>query len=45
MILSDAAHAVDIPELTIPILDITLFEDSPPGAASPSPSVEPVGQD
>ena len=37
---SDAARAVDIPEVHIPIIDITLFEDGPPtlpGGPSPSP--------
>ena len=45
LVFSDAAHAVEIPELTIPILDITLFDDGPPtvpGAASPSPSAAPL---
>ena len=45
LIFSDAARAVDIPEIHVPILDITIFEDGPPslpGPVSPSPSVEPV---
>lgn len=43
--LSDTGRTVDIPEVHIPVLNITLFDDgppSPPGAASPSPSVAPA---
>jgi len=42
---SDAARAVQIPEVTIPVVNITLFDDglpAPPGAPSPSPSVGPT---
>ena len=38
LVFSDAARAVQIPELTIPIVDITLFDD-----ASPAPSPPPSG--
>ena len=45
LIFSDAARAVDVPEIYVPILDVTIFEDGPPslpGLASPSPPAEPV---
>lgn len=45
LIFSDAARAVDVPEIYVPILDVTIFGDGPPNLpvlASPSPSVEPV---
>ncbi len=40
---SDAARAVDVPELHIPVINVTLFDDGVPDlpAASPSPSVAP----
>jgi hypothetical protein len=41
---SDAARAVDVPELHIPVINVTLFDDGLPdlpAAASPSPSVPP----
>ncbi|MEX1333717.1 MAG: hypothetical protein AB1Z66_00285, partial [Candidatus Limnocylindrales bacterium] len=42
---SDVARAVEIPELHIPIIDITLFDDGLPdlpGGASPMPSLAPA---
>ena len=45
LVFSDAARAVDIPEVYIPIIDITLFEDGPPSLPAltqPVPSAEPV---
>ena len=41
LIFSDAARAVDIPEITIPVLDITIFDDGLPAGPPPSPSPTP----
>jgi hypothetical protein len=45
LVSSDTAGAVDIPEVHIPIVDVTLFEDGPPSlpaVTQPAPSAEPV---
>lgn len=45
LVTGDTAGAVDIPEVHIPILDVTLFDDgppSPPAVPQPTPSAEPV---
>ena len=41
LMFSDVARSVSIPEITIPVLDITLFDDLMPEAPSPSPSPLP----
>lgn len=42
LIFSDTAHAVQMPEIELPALGITLFDDGVPSPPSPVPSGEPV---
>ena len=38
LVFSDAAHSVQIPEIELPALNITLFDDGVPSLPSPAPT-------
>ncbi len=42
LVFSDVARGVQIPEIELPIVDITLFNDGLPALPSPAPSGEPA---
>ena len=42
LIFSDTARAIPIPEIYVPIIDVTIFDDGIPSLPSPSPSAVPA---
>lgn len=42
LVFSDTARAVPIPEIYVPIIDVTLFDDGIPSLPSPAPSAVPA---